>query len=163
MVFPSTSIHDTAYYWNELRKCLKLYVELKKVCPSLDSLNIGGGFPIKNSLAFEYDYQYIVKRYDYFKDGRKHLWAKLNIDFHSRGDILVSLKFHSDQSDIRYISKRFFHCNGGKGTIDSHNTHWEHVLYLSDPGHLDELKEADRVITETICYAGPDEQTCDQH
>jgi arginine decarboxylase len=30
------------------------------MCPSLDSLNIGGGFPIKNSLAFEFDYQYMV-------------------------------------------------------------------------------------------------------
>ena len=26
----------------------------------MDSLNIGGGFPIKNSLAFDYDYQYMV-------------------------------------------------------------------------------------------------------
>jgi arginine decarboxylase len=26
----------------------------------LDSLNIGGGFPIKNSLAFDYDYAYMV-------------------------------------------------------------------------------------------------------
>jgi arginine decarboxylase len=25
-----------------------------------DGLNIGGGFPIKNSLAFEYDYQYMI-------------------------------------------------------------------------------------------------------
>lgn len=58
--FINTGIRDTAYYWNELVKCLKVYVRLKKICPSLDSLNIGGGFPIKNSLAFEYDYQYMV-------------------------------------------------------------------------------------------------------
>lgn len=58
--FINTGIRDTAYYWNELVKCLKVYVKLKKVCPSLDSLNIGGGFPVKNSLAFEYDYQYMV-------------------------------------------------------------------------------------------------------
>lgn len=58
--FINTGINDNAYYWNELLKCLKVYVDLKKVCPSLDSLNIGGGFPIKNSLAFEYDYQYMV-------------------------------------------------------------------------------------------------------
>ena len=58
--FINTGIRDTAYYWNELTKCLKVYTELKKVCPSLDSLNIGGGFPIKNSLAFDYDYAYIV-------------------------------------------------------------------------------------------------------
>ncbi|NDV15998.1 arginine decarboxylase [Muricauda sp. TY007] len=58
--FINTGIRDTAYYWNELLKCLKVYINLKKVCPTLDSLNIGGGFPIKNSLAFEYDYEYMV-------------------------------------------------------------------------------------------------------
>ncbi len=58
--FINTGIRDTSYYWNELLKCLKVYISLKKECPSLDSLNIGGGFPIKNSLAFEYDYQYMV-------------------------------------------------------------------------------------------------------
>ena len=59
--FINTGIRDTAYYWNELNKCLKVYIALKKICPSLDSLNIGGGFPIKNSLAFEYDYAYMVE------------------------------------------------------------------------------------------------------
>ncbi len=58
--FINTGIRDTSYYWNELLKCLKVYVNLKKICPSLDSLNIGGGFPIKNSLAFDYDYAYMV-------------------------------------------------------------------------------------------------------
>lgn len=58
--FINTGIRDNAYYWNELQKCLKVYTRLKKVCPSLDSLNIGGGFPIKNSLAFEYDYSYMI-------------------------------------------------------------------------------------------------------
>ena len=58
--FINTGIRDNAYYWNELGKCLKVYVKLKKICPSLDSLNIGGGFPIKNSLAFEYDYAYMI-------------------------------------------------------------------------------------------------------
>ena len=58
--FINTGIEDTAYYWNELLKCIKVYINLKKVCPSLDSLNIGGGFPIKNSLAFNYDYAYMV-------------------------------------------------------------------------------------------------------
>ena len=58
--FINTGINDNAYYWNELVKCIKVYVALKKECPSLDGLNIGGGFPIKNSLAFEYDYQYMI-------------------------------------------------------------------------------------------------------
>jgi arginine decarboxylase len=58
--FINTGIRDNAYYWNELLKCLKVYTSLKKVCPSLDSLNIGGGFPIKNSLAFDFDYEYMI-------------------------------------------------------------------------------------------------------
>jgi len=58
--FINTGIKDNSYYWNELRKCMSVYVNLKKVCPSLNSLNIGGGFPIKNSLGFEFDYQYMV-------------------------------------------------------------------------------------------------------
>ncbi|EIJ40219.1 arginine decarboxylase [Galbibacter orientalis] len=58
--FINTGIRDTAYYWNELLKCLKVYIQLRKICPTVDSLNIGGGFPIKNSLAFEYDYEYMV-------------------------------------------------------------------------------------------------------
>ncbi|MCC9043949.1 arginine decarboxylase [Myroides sp. M-43] len=58
--FINTGIRDTAYYWNELVKCLKVYITLKKECPTLDSLNIGGGFPIKDSLAFDFDYQYMV-------------------------------------------------------------------------------------------------------
>ena len=58
--FINTGIKDNAYYWNELMKCLNVYINLKRKCPSLDSLNIGGGFPIKNSLGFDYDYQYII-------------------------------------------------------------------------------------------------------
>lgn len=63
--FINTGIKDNAYYWNELRKCLNVYTALKKICPSLDSLNIGGGFPIKNSLAFDYDYQYMISEIIY--------------------------------------------------------------------------------------------------
>lgn len=59
--FINTGINDNAYYWSELLKCVNVYVELKKICPSLDSLNIGGGFPIKNSLKFEYDYDYMAE------------------------------------------------------------------------------------------------------
>jgi arginine decarboxylase len=59
--FINTGINDTAYYWNELTKCLRIYSDLKKMCPELDSLNIGGGFPIKKSLAFDFDYSYMVR------------------------------------------------------------------------------------------------------
>lgn len=59
--FINTGIKDTAYYWNELHKSVNVYCELKKVCPELNSLNIGGGFPIKNSLAFNYEYDYMAE------------------------------------------------------------------------------------------------------
>lgn len=59
--FINTGIKDTAYYWNELNKSVSVYCELKKVCPELTGLNIGGGFPIKNSLEFNYDYEYMAE------------------------------------------------------------------------------------------------------
>ena len=59
--FINTGINDTAYYWNELNKAVRVYIQLKKICPSLDSLNIGGGFPIKNSLSYAYDYEYMAE------------------------------------------------------------------------------------------------------
>ena len=59
--FINTGINDNAYYWNELAKCLKVLTDLKKICPGLRALNIGGGFPIKNSLSFDYDYAYLVE------------------------------------------------------------------------------------------------------
>ena len=59
--FINTGIKDTAYYWNELSKCVNVYCDLKALCPELDSLNIGGGFPIKNSLAMDYDYEYMAE------------------------------------------------------------------------------------------------------
>ena len=59
--FINSGIRDTVYYWSELSKCLQVYCDLKKICPELDSLNIGGGLPIKNSLAFEFDYEYIIE------------------------------------------------------------------------------------------------------
>ncbi len=59
--FINTGIKDTAYYWNELNRCVNLYCELKKICPELDSLNIGGGFPIRTSLGAEFDYEYMAE------------------------------------------------------------------------------------------------------
>jgi len=39
---------------------INLYCQLKKICPELDSINIGGGFPIKHSLGFDYDYEFMI-------------------------------------------------------------------------------------------------------
>ncbi|HEX6333352.1 MAG TPA: arginine decarboxylase, partial [Flavisolibacter sp.] len=59
-IFLNKGIKDDIYYWSELNKIINLYCQLKKICPELDSLNIGGGFPIKHSLGFEYDYQFMI-------------------------------------------------------------------------------------------------------
>jgi arginine decarboxylase len=58
--FINTGIKDTAYYWSELQRNISLYCDLKKVCPELEYLDIGGGFPIKTKLNFDYDYQYMA-------------------------------------------------------------------------------------------------------
>ncbi|MFK7937158.1 MAG: arginine decarboxylase [Saprospiraceae bacterium] len=59
--FVDTGIKDSLYYWGELQKAIKLYCELRKQCDTLDSINIGGGLPIRNSLGFEYDYRYMIR------------------------------------------------------------------------------------------------------
>jgi len=59
--FINTGIRDNAYYWNELSKCVSVYCDLKQICPELDSLNIGGGFPIKNTLAQTFEYEYMAE------------------------------------------------------------------------------------------------------
>ncbi|MBK9151486.1 MAG: arginine decarboxylase [Saprospiraceae bacterium] len=58
--FVDSGIRDNLYYWGEFRKALKLFAELKKICPTLDSINLGGGLPIRNNLGFEYDYKYMI-------------------------------------------------------------------------------------------------------
>lgn len=60
--FINTGIKDTAYYWSELSRFMDKYCELKKICPELDAVDIGGGFPIKNSLHFEYDFEYMAEQ-----------------------------------------------------------------------------------------------------
>lgn len=60
--FVDSGIKDTMYYWGEFQKAMKLFCELKKSCPSLRALNLGGGFPIRNNLGFEYDYKYIINQ-----------------------------------------------------------------------------------------------------
>ena len=58
--FIDSGIKDTMYYWGEFQKTMKLFVQLKKACPTLRAINLGGGFPIRNNLGFEYDYEYII-------------------------------------------------------------------------------------------------------
>lgn len=58
--FVDSGIKDTLYYWGEFQKALNLYVELKKESPNLGAFNLGGGFPIRNHLGFEYNYEYMI-------------------------------------------------------------------------------------------------------
>lgn len=58
--FVDSGIKDSIYYWGEFKKALKLYLELKKESKTLNSLNLGGGFPIRNHLGFEYNYEYMI-------------------------------------------------------------------------------------------------------
>lgn len=60
--FINTGIKDTVYYWSELNKCVEVYCKLKKVCPTLDSFDIGGGLPVRKALGFEYDYEYMAEQ-----------------------------------------------------------------------------------------------------
>jgi arginine decarboxylase len=58
--FVDSGIKDTLYFWGEFQSALKLYIELKKESTNLEMFNIGGGFPIRNHLGFEYDYEYMI-------------------------------------------------------------------------------------------------------
>ncbi len=58
--FVDSGIRDSLYYWGEFRKALDLYTQLRQRCDTLEALNLGGGFPIRNHLGFEYDYEYMI-------------------------------------------------------------------------------------------------------
>jgi arginine decarboxylase len=58
--FVDSGIKDSLYYWGEFQKAMKLYIDLKKQCSTLDSFNLGGGFPIRNHLGFEYNYEFMI-------------------------------------------------------------------------------------------------------
>jgi len=58
--FINTGMKDTTYYWSELSRFVHKYCELRKACPHLDSIDIGGGWPIKTSVHFDYDYGYMA-------------------------------------------------------------------------------------------------------
>lgn len=60
--FINSGIRDDAYYWNELSKAVHCYCDLKAECPELDSLDIGGGFPVPQSLDFAYNYHYMARQ-----------------------------------------------------------------------------------------------------
>ncbi|GAB2964757.1 decarboxylase [Hymenobacter coalescens] len=59
--FINTGIKDTSYYWSELRRFVHKYCELRRVCPTLHTIDIGGGLPIQTSIQPEYDYPYMIE------------------------------------------------------------------------------------------------------
>ncbi len=58
--FIDSGIKDNVYYWGEFSKAMKIFGKLKQACPQIKALNLGGGFPIRNNLGFEYDYEYMI-------------------------------------------------------------------------------------------------------
>lgn len=60
--FVDSGIKDNMYYWGEFQKAITLFAGLKKKCKSLKAFNIGGGFPIRNNLGFDYDYEGIINQ-----------------------------------------------------------------------------------------------------
>lgn len=60
--FINSGIRDSAYYWSELSKFIYKYCDLRKICHDLDTIDIGGGFPIKTSLTKEFDHQYMAEQ-----------------------------------------------------------------------------------------------------
>lgn len=59
--FVDSGIKDSLYYWGEFQRAMKLYIELKKRADGLTHFNLGGGFPIRNNLGFEYNYEYMIR------------------------------------------------------------------------------------------------------
>ena len=60
--FVDSGIKDQLYYWQEFKRALNIYAQIKKKSESLDSFNIGGGFPIQNQLKFDYQYEQIIDK-----------------------------------------------------------------------------------------------------
>ena len=64
--FVNSGIRDTTYFWSELTRLVNVYCDVKEFCDDLDTLDIGGGMPIYNSLGAEYDYAYMVDQIVYY-------------------------------------------------------------------------------------------------
>jgi arginine decarboxylase len=60
--FINSGIKDTAYYWSELSRFVELYTKLKKITNDIHIMDIGGGWPVKYNIFFNYDYQYMTNQ-----------------------------------------------------------------------------------------------------
>lgn len=106
--FINTGVRDTSYYWSELSRHISTYCDLKKICPEISSLDIGGGFPIKTKLTFDFDYQYmadqIIQQIKTICDQRKVPVPNIFTEFGSftvgeSGAILFSVTGQKQQND----------------------------------------------------------------
>ena len=106
--FINTGITDTAYYWNELSKCVNVYCDLKKLCPTLDTLDIGGGLPIKNSLNFSFDVDYMIGEIvgrikDICEENRvpePHIWSEFgSFTVSDSGATFFSIMYQKKQNE----------------------------------------------------------------
>ncbi len=58
--FVDSGIRDEVYYWDEFKKALKVFVDLRQSGADTSVFNLGGGFPIRNSLNFSYNFDYMA-------------------------------------------------------------------------------------------------------
>jgi len=72
-----TGIRNAGFYWTELICFIQKYCELRKTCPALDSIHIGGGLPMRRSFRFS--------RYERMFS----LIVKMTTDICLRNDMLV--------------------------------------------------------------------------
>lgn len=107
--FIDSGMEDSVYYWNELQKCLKVYCDLKQECDTLDTLNIGGGLPVKTSLSDTFDHQNmvdsIVRQIKEYCDEREVLVPNIFSEFGSytvaeSGATLYSIIDQKKQNDV---------------------------------------------------------------
>lgn len=59
--FVAAGISDDMYYWSELSRMVSIYIDLKRKCPSLKYLNIGGGMPTRDHLGFDFNYAQTIR------------------------------------------------------------------------------------------------------
>lgn len=59
-MFLNRGIRDDAYFWSTIKEMTMLYCKLRAQVSDINAINLGGGFPIKDSLDFKYDYEKII-------------------------------------------------------------------------------------------------------
>ncbi|ETZ20997.1 decarboxylase [Pedobacter sp. V48] len=60
--FIDSGISDSSSYWIEFEKNVELYCQLARFNPHLQTLDIGGGMPFRDSFEFSFDYKSFVNQ-----------------------------------------------------------------------------------------------------